>query len=169
MRLIGKSGCKRHFCESKRHYAMATQLTNRQKKEWAKLLYLRENITQQEIADKVGVSRVSMSKWVKDGKWEELKVGLTLTKDEQIQNLYRQIAEINRTIASRKDGERYATTSEADTIGKISAAIKKLEGDIGIADFVSVGIRFIEFVRRADLDKAKDVTVLWDTFIKAQM
>ena len=38
-------------------------LTNAQKKEWAKTLYLKENLTQQEIADRVGVSRVSVSNW----------------------------------------------------------------------------------------------------------
>ena len=42
-------------------------LTNAQKKEWAKTLYLKENLTQQEIADRVGVSRVSVSNWVRAG------------------------------------------------------------------------------------------------------
>jgi len=65
-------------------------LTNAQKKEWAKTLYLKENLTQQEIADRVGVSRVSVSNWVRAGKWEEQKVGLTLTRQEQVANLYRQ-------------------------------------------------------------------------------
>ena len=54
-------------------------LTNTQKKEWARTLYLRENLTQQEIADRVGVSRVTVSNWCRGGKWEEQKVGLTLT------------------------------------------------------------------------------------------
>lgn len=150
---------------------MATQLTNKQKKEWAKVLFLKENLTQQEIADKVSSSRTSVSKWIKEGKWEEMKVGLTLTKDEQIQNIYRQIAEINSAIANRKneEGKRYATASEADTIGKLSAAVKKLEVDIGIADYVSVGIKFIEWIRKTDLDKAKEVTKLWDIFIKEQI
>ena len=66
-------------------------LTNAQKKEWAKTLYLKENLTQQEIADRVGVSRVSVSNWVRAGKWEEQKVGLTLTRQEQVANLYRQV------------------------------------------------------------------------------
>lgn len=151
---------------------MAASLTNKQKKEWAKVLYLKENLTQTEIADKVGVSRVSLSRWVKEGNWEKMKVGLTLTKDEQIQNLYRQIAEINAAIAGRRpeDGGRFATPAEADTIGKLSASIKKLEGDIGIADFVSVGIRFIEWIRKTvDLDTAKQVTDLWDSFLKEQI
>lgn len=145
------------------------QLTSKQKREWARILYLRENMTQQEIAEKIGSSRVSVSKWIREGKWEEMKVGLTLTKDEQIQNIYRQIADMNEAIASRPEGQRYATPAEADTIGKLSSAVKKLEGDIGIADIVSVGIRFIEWIRKADLQAAKDVTAYWDSFIKEQM
>jgi len=145
------------------------QLTSKQKREWARVLYLKENLTQQEIAERIGSSRVSVSRWIKEGKWEEMKVGLTMTKDEQIQNIYRQIAGINDAIKGRPEGQRYATPSEADTIGKLSSAVKKLEGDIGIADIVSVGIRFIEWIRKADLQKAKDVTALWDAFIKEQM
>ena len=71
---------------------MAKELTNTQKKEWAKTLYLKENLTQQEIADRVGVSRVSVSNWVRAGKWEEQRVGITLTREERIRSLYRQVA-----------------------------------------------------------------------------
>lgn len=159
------------FALAKVFSTMAKALTNAQKKEWAKHLYMKENLTQQEIAERAGVSRTSLSKWIKDGKWEELKVGLTLTKDMQIQNLYRQIAEINTAISTREpeSGPRFATPSEADTIGKLSAAIKKLEGDIGIADYVAVGIKFVEWVRKADLGKAKELVALWDAFLKEQM
>ena len=73
-------------------------LTNQQKKEWAQLLYLKENLTQQEIADKVGVSRRTVVSWVNSGKWEEMKAGLTMTREQQIMNIQRQIAEINRTV-----------------------------------------------------------------------
>ena len=40
------------------------ELTNTQKKEWAKSLYLRESMTQQELANRVGVSRVTISNWI---------------------------------------------------------------------------------------------------------
>ena len=144
-------------------------LTNAQKKEWAKTLYLRENLTQQEIAERVGVSRVTVSNWVRAGKWEEQKAGLTLTRQEQVANLYRQVAEINRAISARAEGERFPNSKEADILGKLSAAIRNMEQDTGIADIISVLTSFIEWLRPLDLDKAKELTRLADAYIKDKL
>jgi DNA-binding XRE family transcriptional regulator len=146
-----------------------TNLTVKQKKEWAAMLYLKENLTQAEIAEKVGVSKVTMNKWVKAEKWEERKAGLTITREEQIKNLYRQVTEINEVIAGRDKGKRFAAPAEADTLSKLSGAIKKMETETGIADIISVGTRFIGFLRTIDLDKAKDMTRLFDIFIKQNL
>ena len=145
------------------------ELTNTQKKEWARTLYLRENLTQQEIAGRVGVSRVTISNWIKSGKWEEHKAGITLTRQEQVNNLYRQVAEINRNIAERKEGERFASSKEADILGKLSAAISKMEQEVGIADKISVLTDFINWIRELDADKAKDITALADAYIKDKL
>lgn len=148
---------------------MAADLTNAQKKEWAKTLYLRENLTQQEIADRVGVSRVTVSNWVRAGKWEEQKAGLTLTRQEQVANLYRQVAEINKAISARAEGERYPNSKEADILGKLSASIRNMEQETGIADIISVLTGFIEWLRPLDLDKAKELTRLADAYIKDKL
>ena len=145
---------------------MTTELTIAQKKEYAGILYLKENLTQQEIAEKVGISRQSLSKWIKAEKWEERKVGVTLTREEQIANFHRQVAEINKVIMDREPGKRFASTAEADTLGKLAAAIRKMESDVGIADIISVGMRFINWLRPVDIQKAKEFTGLWDLFIK---
>lgn len=144
-------------------------LTNAQKKEWAKTLYLRENLTQQEIAERVGVSRVTVSNWVRAGKWEEQKAGLTLTRQEQVANLYRQVAEINRAISGRAEGERFPNSKEADILGKLSAAIRNMEQETGIADIISVLTGFIEWLRPFDLEKAKELTRLADAYIKDKL
>lgn len=144
-------------------------LTNAQKKEWAKTLYLRENLTQQEIADRVGVSRVTVSNWVRSGKWEEQKAGLTLTRQEQVANLYRQVAEINRSISARAEGERFPNSKEADILGKLSAAIRNMEQEMAIADIISALTGFIEWLRPLDFDKAKELTRLADAYIKDKL
>ena len=144
-------------------------LTNAQKKEWAKTLYMRENLTQQEIAERVGVSRVTVSNWVRAGKWEEQKAGLTLTRQEQVANLYRQVAEINRAISARAEGERFPNSKEAGILGKLSAAIRNMEQETGIADIISVLTGFIEWLRPFDLEKAKELTRLADAYIKDKL
>lgn len=144
-------------------------LTNIQKKEWAQLLYLKENLTQQEIADKVGVSRRTVVSWVNAGKWEEMKTGLTMTREQQIMNIQRQIAEINRTIAERPQGERFATATESKTIAQLSAAIDKLEKDAGLKDLISSATRFLVWLRAIDINKAKEFGTLWDNFIRSTL
>ncbi|MBQ6379309.1 MAG: DDE transposase family protein, partial [Prevotella sp.] len=67
------------------------------------------------------------------------------------------------------DGERFATPAEADTLVKLSSAIRKMETDAGIADTISVLTQFINFVRPADLEKAKDITRLADAFIRSRL
>ncbi|MCF0255377.1 MAG: helix-turn-helix domain-containing protein [Bacteroides heparinolyticus] len=142
------------------------ELTTQQKKEYAGMLYLKENLTMQEIAEKVNVTRQTVSRWIKAEKWEERKVGITLTREEQIANLHRQVAEINKVIGEREAGKRFASPAEADTLGKLASAIKKMENDVGLSDIISVGMRFIEWLRPVDLERAKEFTALWDAFIK---
>ena len=143
-------------------------LTIKQKKDWAKLLYIRENLTQKEIAERVGVSTVTMNKWVNDktDNWEMQKVSITITKEEQLKNLYRQLAEINRTIAERpeSEGKRYASAAEADTITKLAAAIDKMESDI-VATFQGL----LGWLRTFDIDEAQRVAPVLDGYVKTKI
>lgn len=148
---------------------MTTSLTAKQKKEWARTLYLDGTTvyTQQEIADKVGISRKSLSKWIADEKWNELRVSLTMTKEQAVKRLYKQLEDINFLIESREKGERHATPSESDTISKISSAIDKLQTEVGIKEVVNVSTKVIEFVRKYDLEKAKMIADIFDQYIKS--
>jgi transcriptional regulator with XRE-family HTH domain len=146
---------------------MANQ--NIDKKDIAKSLYLNGSFTQEEIAEKVGTTRQTVSRWVKQGAWDELKASLTITPAQILAGLNRQIVEINNNINQREEGKRFATVPEADTLAKLASAIKKIEQDVGIADIVDVGIRFTNWLRPLDLDMAKKFSQLLDAFIKEQM
>jgi DNA-binding transcriptional regulator LsrR (DeoR family) len=146
-----------------------SELSKQQKKELAKTLFLTGKFTQKEISEKTGVSRQSLSKWVNDGKWEELLVGVTISRENILQGLQRQINEINKAILNREDGARFATPSETVTIGKLSEAIKKLEIDLGISEIVSVSIAINEFIKKFDVEKAKEVSEYFDAFVEEKM
>lgn len=143
-------------------------MKNEQKKTLARDLYVLGTYTLEEIAGKVGSTRQTVGKWAKAGGWEDLKAGMSVSREEILKGLYRQVHDINELISGREPGERHATAKEADALVKLSAAIKKMESDVGISDLVSVGIRFTNWLRSYDLDKAKEFTMLWDAFIKDQ-
>ena len=155
----------RRFYYKKKQMA---NLTLEQKKDYARQLYLNDSsITQAEIAEKVGVSRVTLCKWVKDGKWQELQMSLLIGKEEQLARLYKQLRLLNDAIEN-KENQKFATSKEADAILKLTVAIKNLETEINIAEKMATGKEFLSFVRKtAGFDTSKEVAKLIDSFIKS--
>lgn len=103
-----------------------------QRKEWAKLIYLKESLTQQEIADRVGVSRATVNKWARE--WEGLKLNLLQTREERISSTLSQLDELDRSIAAKEEGKRFPTTAEADIRRKLTADLEALEQDASVRD-----------------------------------
>ncbi len=146
---------------------MTDNLKPNQRKEWAKLIYLKESLTQQEIADRVGVSRATINKWAKE--WEGLKLNLLQTREERIASTLSQLDELDRSIASKEEGKRFPTTAEADIRRKLTADLEALEQDASIRDIYNVSRGILEFVRKVDLDKAKELSDYLDSYIKEKM
>lgn len=139
-----------------------------QKKEWAKQLYIENKLTQKLIAEKVGVSEKTLSKWVNDPheNWERLRKSLLISKQEVLSGLYEQLDELKQKVQQRDKGERYPDSKEADIIMKLTASIEKIEEETNIADVFEVGKRFITFLQQHDLEAAKQVVDYYDAFIK---
>ena len=127
------------------------------------------NYTQEEIAEKVGSSRQTIARWIKQNGWEELRASASITPDKIIANFQRQIMEINRNIEEREAGQRFATPAESDTLVKLAASINKLEQDVGISDIVNVAIKFTNWLRATDVEVCKTISPYLDTFIKSQI
>ena len=150
-----------------KHHNTLHDVTNIEKKEWASLLFIHQKMTQKEIAEKVGVSEVTLSKWVNDGNWNKLKTSLVMTKQEQLARLYNQVSELNSAIEQREKGHRHANSREADVIAKLSKAIKSLESDISLAEVINVFVAFNEFCRSVtSLDEVKKMVQLEDAYIR---
>jgi transposase len=142
-----------------------------QKKELAKLLYTRENLLQNEIAERVKVSPQTVTKWVNEnnGEWKRLRQSLIITKREQLSRIYEQLDEITRAIQEREQGKRYASNSDADIMVKLTAAAKNLETEASVSDIIEVSMRFLNWFRPIDLEKAKEFSGYLDSFIKDQL
>lgn len=144
-------------------------MTRQQKKEYAKMLFLKSDLTQKLIAARVDVTEKTLGKWIREEEWEMLKSSLIITKEEELRRLYQQLNELNNDIATRKEGERYASSREADIISKLASAIKQLERDTSIADVVDVFIDFSNWLKEADFEKAQEFVSLQDDFVKHKL
>lgn len=150
-------------------YFQMAELSIKQKKEWAKTLYVFERLTQKDIAKKVGVSEKSMSKWVNDEKWDTLRVSIILTKEQQLHRIYSQINELNTHIESKAVGTRYANSKEADTLSKLTKSAKDLETETGISEIIETFKLFTNWLKTFNLPKAQEFLPLQDDFIASRI
>ncbi len=146
-----------------------TKAKLQQLRDYAKLLYTKERITQKEIAARVGVSEVTISKWARADNWEGLKINLSVTREERMMSTMIQLTELDSAIANQAAGFRYPNSKEADIRRKLVADLAALEIDCGIKDIVDVSVKFLEWLRRTDLNKAQEMSDYFDAFIKEQL
>lgn len=135
-------------------------------KEFARLLFTRERLTQKECAQRAGVSERTMGKWVQDEKWEMQRAALSITREQQLTSWYQQINAINEDIATRGN---IPTTGDTDKLNKIASCIEKLEKETGIKEIISVGSEFLNFSRREFPTEVIRLSDQFDAFVRHKL
>lgn len=142
-------------------------ITKKEERNYAQILYVNENLTAKEIAARVGVTQKTMGRWIKDGKWDQLRKSMLVTKQKMITMMYDQLEALNNSIAERTpaipDGK------EADVISKITTSIQRLETEASVAETIEVAKSFINYVREYNLELAKEITEHFDSYIQYKM
>jgi len=145
---------------------MASKLTNNQKKEWAQLLFLQQELNQKQIAQKVGISEHSMTAWVKQGKWNALRKSMLTTKNEILGNLYNILDKIG---AKLNEEDSIGDSKIADMYVKYTAAIKNLETETSIGQIAEVARMYVNWLQSIDPQFAVAVLNHFDKYIKEQL
>lgn len=94
------------------------------KKDLARTLYM-SGLEQTDIADKVGVSRVTISKWCNADGWKEARAARTISRPELIKKLLL----VTNTLLDKVNasGDLGLIDSLGDKLSKLTAAIDKLD------------------------------------------
>ncbi len=135
-------------------------LSKTQEKEYAKILYVNEKLTQKEISERVGVTEKTVGKWIEVGGWNKLRQSLLATKPYNIDLMYQSLTALNESFIGK-----VPTSSQLDSVSKLTASIKNLETDLGLGEIFTVGQSFIQWVRLNQPDKVKEVYNLFDAYI----
>lgn len=120
------------------------------RKSIARALYL-SGMEQQEIADKVEVSRVTISKWATAGGWKEARAAKSITRPELVNKLLLTIDTLITQVNASDDPALIAGLG--DKLAKLSAVIEKLDRKANVVDAIEVFMAFSKWIEyRSSID-----------------
>ena len=143
------------------------------KRSLARTLFM-SGMEQAEIAEKVGISRVTISKWcVADG-WKEARAAKSVTRPELVNKLLLTIDALITQV--NESGDPMAMAGLGDKLAKLSSVIEKLDKKANVVDVIEVSMllsKWLEFRAKSDptitTELMKQINHLQDLFIMEQM
>ena len=114
------------------------------KKQLGRSLYM-SGMEQTEIADQLGVSRQSVSKWCSSEGWKEARAAKNISRPELVNKL---LLAIDNLIAQvNESGDPEAIGALADKLSKLSATIEKLDKKANVIDAIEVFMAFNRWIQ----------------------
>lgn len=133
---------------------MITKKELEDKKDYARLLYM-QGEQQKVIAEKVGVSAQTITKWVNVGGWVEQRAAQNITRPELVNKLLRTVDNMIEAVNDSDDPD--AANGLGDKLAKFAATIEKLDKHTSIVDVIEVFMAFSKWLQfQAEFDE--DIT-----------
>lgn len=114
------------------------------KKSLARSLYL-SGMEQNEIADKVDVSRVTVSRWANTEGWKEARAAKNISRPELVNKLLLTIDGMIENV--NKSNDPTLVGSLADKLSKLSSTIEKLDKKANVIDAIEVFMAFNRWIQ----------------------
>lgn len=150
-----------------------TKAETEKKKSLARSLYL-AGMEQNEIAEKVEVSRVTISKWCNAEGWKEARAAKNVTRPELVNKLLLTIDKLITEVNESEDPSLIAGLG--DKLAKLSSVIEKLDKKANVVDAIEVFMAFSKWLEyRATIDPTvtpeliKTINRFQDMYLTEQM
>ena len=141
-------------------------MTQKQKVDVARTLYLMTEKNQKEICEVVKWSEKTFTEQKQKGKWNELRDTKSLTKQQIISMLHTQLLKISDVA---KDENRLLSAREVDSIAKLASSIDKLEKKATIETYIEVFEEFNRWLMVVNVDFAQRNNHFQDLFIQSKI
>lgn len=150
-----------------------TKAETEKKKSLARSLYL-AGMEQNEIAEKVEVSRVTISKWCNADGWKEARAAKNVTRPELVNKLLLTIDKLITEVNESEDPSLIAGLG--DKLAKLSSVIEKLDKKANVVDAIEAFMAFSKWLEyRATIDPSvtpeliKTINKFQDMYLTEQM
>lgn len=114
------------------------------KKQLGRALYL-SGMDQQEIVERLGVSRVTISNWCTKEGWKEARAAKNITRPELVNKLLLTIDQLITSVNQSNNPDMIAGL--ADKLSKLSAVVEKLDKKANVVDAVEVFMAFNKWLQ----------------------
>ena len=141
---------------------MAEELTPEERREWARWLYTKDDMSNKDIALMVGTDEATIRRWAQENAWGGSKRSLLTSKKSQLEFLYDALEKMREKAKNTDD----VNTRDIDKALKYTAAIKNLQIEASVSEIIEVFELFILWLRRRDVRLAQKVVVYLDAFVK---
>lgn len=121
-----------------------TKAEQENKKQLGRALYL-SGMDQQEIAERLGVSRVTISNWCTKEGWKEARAAKNITRPELVNKLLLAIDQLITSVNQSNNPDMIAGL--ADKLSKLSAVVEKLDKKANVVDAVEVFMAFNKWLQ----------------------
>ncbi|MBO5579299.1 MAG: helix-turn-helix domain-containing protein [Prevotella sp.] len=121
-----------------------TKAENENKKQLGRTLYL-SGMEQQEIAERLGVSRVTISNWCTKEGWKEARAAKNITRPELVNKLLLTIDQLITSVNESNNPDLIAGL--ADKLSKLSAVVEKLDKKANVVDAIEVFMAFNKWLQ----------------------
>lgn len=112
---------------------------SKEKKELARILYMsgeQQNI----IAERIGVSKQSINRWIAEGAWDKLRAAKNITRPELINKVLRTIDKLLEKVLESEEDKDF--DGLGDKLAKLAAVIEKFDKKANVVDAIEVFITF---------------------------
>lgn len=110
--------------------------SKQQKKELARLYYF-QGMPQKQIAEKVGVSAVTLGRWVEKEGWKETRSGMNITRPELVNKNLLLISRLLDKLNS-EDIDLSDVGKIVDQISKLASAVERIDKKANVVDTIEV-------------------------------
>lgn len=118
---------------------MASKATD-EKKEFARVLYM-SGEQQKVIAEKVGVSKQTVNRWVAEASWDKLRAAKNVTRPELVNKVLRTIDKLLEKVLESEDDDD-VFDGLGDKLAKFASVIEKFDKKANVVDAIEVFIAF---------------------------
>lgn len=113
-------------------------------REHARLLFM-QGEPQKVIAEKVGVSAQTITKWVNDGDWQAARSAANITRPELVNKILKSIDVLVEDLVNEPSPEK--TAAAADKLVKFAATIERLDKKTSVVDIIEVFMAFSKWLQ----------------------